>query len=77
MTELMQKAINRLQQLNEDDQDTLALRILEMIETEEYLVDDVDAEEVLYEFVNEAGEVDLAALDTTSAVVDLDDLYHE
>lgn len=77
MTELAQKAINRLIELDDERQDAVAAWLLEVIETESYLVDDVDAEEELYRFVNENGEVDVEALKAEGTIMDLDELYQE
>jgi hypothetical protein len=74
MTELAQKVIIQLEKMDNERQDLLAIRILEMIESQQYMVDDVNIESAAYDFVDEDGTVDFEKLNATGIVVELSDL---
>lgn len=79
MTELAQKAVNRLLELDDYQQDILAERLLEMIDSEAYLDDDDEEglEESLGRFVFEDGSINLEALNENAITLTLDELYNE
>lgn len=80
MTELAQKAVEELQKLSDSQQDVVALRLLDIIETEEYLFDDddeSDVAEILNQFVREDGTIDYEKLDAESITITLDELNIE
>jgi hypothetical protein len=78
MTKLIQKALAEIQKLDASHQDMLAVRILQIIDTQDYLFDDDDdVGEVLNDFVNEDGSIDFEKLNVTSITLTLEELCED
>lgn len=81
MTELLQKAIGEMTKLPEDQQDELAIWILEKLASPDLKTEEEWEDEVLTEALGDAlrpdGTIDFDKLEATSLTLALEELYPE